>query len=126
MDATAAYGTFDNPAVSCRDLSLESSTKRMKNSEWIYSFFVLTCDNFCHSFVLYFNADENYHIDPNGGSNLDAVEATCRKINNEWFTCVQLPTELEMVRIHLFLYCMYMYNISVQKGLVDLFDLVHS
>lgn len=41
----------------------------------------------------------SYWMDPNGGSVSDAIEVTCRHIDNEWSTCIQ-PEENWKVRIN--------------------------
>jgi hypothetical protein len=69
-DPSAAYGTIENPASSCWDLSLESTKKELES-------------------------DAAYYVDPNGGSVNDAIEVTCKKVDGEWFTCIK-PTEIEI------------------------------
>nr|CAJ43111.1 collagen [Suberites domuncula] len=66
-DPEAAYGALENPAASCWDLSLESGNKEL-------------------------SSDNSYFVDPNGGSVHDAIEVTCKKVGEDWFTCVK-PTE---------------------------------
>jgi hypothetical protein len=67
-DERAKYGSLDNPGVSCYDLSLEHSDLK---------------------------SDTIYYIDPNGGSVVDAVEVTCRQVDNVWSTCL-MPEEHNM------------------------------
>ena len=40
--------------------------------------------------------DATYYVDPNGGSNLDALEVVCRKMEilPGWFTCVKPNRQL--------------------------------
>lgn len=61
-DERAKYGSSDNPAVSCYDLTLERDDIK---------------------------SDSTYYVDPNGGNVGDAIEVTCRKVGDEWSTCIQ-------------------------------------